>query len=253
MNPPARRRGAPAAAPTLPSRGLLLSLALHATLLGFLVAPNGGPTAAADRVVAFAVQESLLQNDAPPPCAAQPATPPCEIEREEPDEPPVTTPAPELPATEPAPPTIAPPQTAVTTPTNLRSHHQPSPLQRVVCAAPRPAPAKAMPVEATATTTPAAAPSPQSSVAQPQVLVAIPGQNPTPDYPEGARRRRLEGVVIVRIEVAADGSAGDCVVLTSSGCVLLDDAALRAARRWRFQSGPGVVEQPFRFELLAKS
>ena len=81
----------------------------------------------------------------------------------------------------------------------------------------------------------------------------IPGQNPAPDYPDSARRRRIEGTVLVRIEVTGDGCAAECVVAQSSGCLALDQAALAAARRWQFQHGPGRVEVPFVFQLLRAS
>jgi len=62
---------------------------------------------------------------------------------------------------------------------------------------------------------------------------------PTPKYPRLARARGWEGVVEVRITVAADGSVTDAQVETSSGHTLLDDSALEAVRQWRFK--PGLV------------
>jgi protein TonB len=81
------------------------------------------------------------------------------------------------------------------------------------------------------------------------VPAAIPGQNPSPDYPAAAWRRGIEGTVLVRFTLTADGSVASCIVLASSGCIALDDAALAAARRWRFSRGPGDVEVPFVFSL----
>lgn len=126
----------------------------------------------------------------------------------------------------------------------LRSEPPPL-LHRVV--RPSPAPVAAEPPPPTPTEQ--AAPAAPASVARAEVPVPLPGQNPSPDYPEAARSRGVEGEVIVRIEVAGDGTVHACTVLVSSGSVLLDDAARRAARRWRFANGPGVVEQPFRFAL----
>ncbi|MHC4376941.1 MAG: energy transducer TonB [Planctomycetota bacterium] len=60
---------------------------------------------------------------------------------------------------------------------------------------------------------------------------------PTPKYPRLARARGWEGVVEVRITVAADGTVSDVQVETSSGRTLLDDAALEAVRQWRFTPG----------------
>lgn len=60
---------------------------------------------------------------------------------------------------------------------------------------------------------------------------------PTPKYPRLAQARGWEGVVEVRITVAADGTVSDVQVETSSGHSLLDDAALKAVRQWRFTPG----------------
>ena len=54
-----------------------------------------------------------------------------------------------------------------------------------------------------------------------------------PDYTEEARRRRIEGEVVLEVIVLADGSVGDVRVLRSLGYGL-DEAAVRAMRDWRF-------------------
>jgi len=79
----------------------------------------------------------------------------------------------------------------------------------------------------------------------------LPGHNPPPSYPLAARRRGIQGTVLVQIEVSEDGSVVACQVLESSGAALLDGAAIAAARKWRFAWGPGVVEVPFVFVLGA--
>ncbi|MBX3462937.1 MAG: TonB family protein [Planctomycetes bacterium] len=88
-----------------------------------------------------------------------------------------------------------------------------------------------------------------TSEARPEVPVALPGFNLPPDYPAGAIRRRIEGTVVVRIEIDAAGFARHCSVALGSGSVLLDAAALTAAGKWRFDRGPGTVEVPFVFRL----
>lgn len=85
--------------------------------------------------------------------------------------------------------------------------------------------------------------------ARPDVPTAIPGENPAPEYPAFARRRGIEGTVVVGIEVDANGAAAACRIVTSSGSTSLDHAALAAARRWRFTRGPGQVEVPFVFQI----
>lgn len=68
-----------------------------------------------------------------------------------------------------------------------------------------------------------------------------------PDYPEAARRARLEGRVILNLAVGRDGSVEDVAVV--SGNALFRRAAVEAARRWRYrpalQSG-----RPVRISML---
>lgn len=58
--------------------------------------------------------------------------------------------------------------------------------------------------------------------------------NPKPAYPRSARRRGQEGTVLLRVEVLANGRVGEVVVDTSSGYESLDEAAVKAVRKWRF-------------------
>jgi protein TonB len=58
--------------------------------------------------------------------------------------------------------------------------------------------------------------------------------NPQPGYPLAARRMGWQGKVVIEVEVLADGSPGEVIVQQSSGREVLDDAALRAVRGWRF-------------------
>ena len=243
MPPRTRRRIERAALPR--SGALFGSLALHAALLTGGAVYAGAQFAVPPRApVAFAVLESLPSHDAP---AAAAERPPCEVHAEPCEQENVVTPC------------AAPPEPAAA-PATIADHEPPSRPEPALLATRRVVPpaAKAEPKTEAEPPPPAAEPTPTeaptapsagASVAQPEVLVPLPGENPSPDYPEGARRRGIEGLVLVRIDVDAAGAAAACKVMTSSGNVLLDDAALRAARRWRFRSGPGVVEQPFRFEL----
>ena len=83
------------------------------------------------------------------------------------------------------------------------------------------------------------------------------GQNPLPPYPLVARRLELEGVVVLDVLVAPDGSAADVRIARSSGHQPLDDSAVRTVReRWRFiparRDGAAVesrVTVPIRFRL----
>ncbi len=60
-------------------------------------------------------------------------------------------------------------------------------------------------------------------------------RNPPPKYPAEALRRKQEGTVLVLVHVNAEGRVTDLNLTKSSGHDLLDDAALRAVRGWRFQ------------------
>lgn len=80
--------------------------------------------------------------------------------------------------------------------------------------------------------------------------------NPQPVYPPLARRRGLEGRVVLRVAVAADGAVQEVTVLRGSGHAMLDEAAREAVSRWRFRpattgAGPvsAAVEIPVSFRL----
>jgi len=83
------------------------------------------------------------------------------------------------------------------------------------------------------------------------------GQNPLPPYPIVARRLGMEGVVLLDVLVASDGTAADVRLARSSGHQQLDDSAVRTVReRWRFiparRDGAAVesrVTVPIRFRL----
>ncbi len=79
----------------------------------------------------------------------------------------------------------------------------------------------------------------------------------SPAYPIGARRSGIEGKVIVMVGVAPSGRVSNARVASSSGSGLLDAAALKAARLYRFipaknSAGQGVATKaaiPFIFRL----
>ncbi len=67
---------------------------------------------------------------------------------------------------------------------------------------------------------------------------ATPGRgNPLPDYPRAARRRGIEGRLLLRVAVSAAGQAEKIEVIESSGHELLDRAAEQAVWKWRFEPG----------------
>jgi len=77
---------------------------------------------------------------------------------------------------------------------------------------------------------------------------------PAPVYPEEARWERRTGRVVLNFHIQPDGAVGDARVLDSSGHADLDQAALAALNRWKFDA-PSVVSgtsyrYAFRFDLL---
>jgi TonB family protein len=72
---------------------------------------------------------------------------------------------------------------------------------------------------------------------------------PAPDYPASARRRNIEGVVLVAIDVHSDGHCDNVRLAETSGCEALDDAALLAIRKWKYEARPneGTIVRRVRF------
>lgn len=127
----------------------------------------------------------------------------------------------------------------------------------------RPGPIKAAPSPRPASNTvsepapePALATVPAPAATSRAVLRIVPIHNPEPRYPVLARRMGLEGQVVLRVRVTADGQLRSVEVMTGSGHDLLDQAALDAVREWRFQvrgladgAQLEALEVPIRFAL----
>lgn len=64
------------------------------------------------------------------------------------------------------------------------------------------------------------------------------GAQPAPRYPDAARRRGAQGIAQITLRLAANGHVSEVRVHRSSGDTRLDDAALAAVRRWRFDTPP---------------
>ncbi|MBR9970948.1 energy transducer TonB [Magnetospirillum sulfuroxidans] len=84
--------------------------------------------------------------------------------------------------------------------------------------------------------------------------------NPKPPYPTLARRRGLEGVVILMVRVDELGHVATLNVQRSSGHSVLDQSALETVKSWRFvparRAGHTVeaaIEIPIRFALTGTS
>lgn len=59
-------------------------------------------------------------------------------------------------------------------------------------------------------------------------------KNPAPEYPSLAQRRGWEGTVLLRVHVLASGKPSEIQIQKSSGRDALDEAAIRAVKRWSF-------------------
>ena len=80
--------------------------------------------------------------------------------------------------------------------------------------------------------------------------------NPAPNYPAISRRLGEEGMVLLRVQVTADGAADTVELQTGSGSSRLDEAALEAVKKWQFvpakrgeQSVSASVVVPVRFSI----
>ncbi|MDD5349636.1 MAG: TonB family protein [Chthoniobacteraceae bacterium] len=84
--------------------------------------------------------------------------------------------------------------------------------------------------------------------------------NPKPVYPPEARRNHQEGVVLLSVEIGADGQPKSVAIKRTSGFPLLDQSAVQAVRRWTFEpattAGLPVATRadiPVRFSLAGGS
>lgn len=80
--------------------------------------------------------------------------------------------------------------------------------------------------------------------------------NEAPAYPDDARRKGLQGQVLLRVSVTVDGRPETVTLVESSGWAVLDDAAMIAVERWRFDPArrngrpePATIELPIVFRL----
>ncbi len=85
------------------------------------------------------------------------------------------------------------------------------------------------------------------------------GYQTRPVYPESARRRGIGGVTLLQFEVTANGRVGEIRIAQSAGDRDLDQAAIEAVKKWRFeparrgaQAVAVWVEVPVKFELKGK-
>ncbi|MGV8949152.1 MAG: energy transducer TonB [Candidatus Paracaedibacter sp.] len=78
---------------------------------------------------------------------------------------------------------------------------------------------------------------------------ATPIFNPPPLYPNEAKRRGIQGVVLVRLTLTQTGIVDKATALLPRADTLLEDAALTAVHTWRFKPGIKTLEVPIEFKL----
>ena len=61
------------------------------------------------------------------------------------------------------------------------------------------------------------------------------GYQVKPRYPEAARRQGIEGTVLLKMHITEQGRVEEVQVERSAGHQELDQAAMEAVRRWRFE------------------
>ncbi len=192
------------------------------------------------------VQLVTLDAAEPPQEVAPPAPPPRErahpIRRPEPPKPREVAAAK---VEEPAPQPVAPTPAPAPAPAPAATDVAPAPAATATLPAigePAPAPGPSAPAASDATVAllasapilaskpPSAAPDGVTRTARPQG-----GYQVRPPYPSAPRRLGIQGTTMLRVHVLADGRIGDVLVEHSAGHPDLDQAAMEAVRRWRFE------------------
>ncbi len=206
--------------------GLLVVLALHGVMLYALwsarvIAP---PAAMTKLFVSF----------------VSPEPPPPERRAEPPPKPKPVRPVPERPVPEKPHPHIAA-NAPIVSPTEAV---EPPPPVVPEAAPPPPAPP------------PPAPPQPAGPVTLATELAVSCAARPPPLYPPLSRRLGETGKAVLRVELDETGRVSAAQIMTSSGFIRLDEAALAAVRSWRCeparrdgQAVRAVAMQPFKFTL----
>ena len=159
------------------------------------------------------------------------------------------------PVAPPPPPPVVQPKPPVQKAVPLKPQ-KPKPVEKVVEQAPAPAPT---PVVDSAPANPAPA-APPAPVVEEKVTAPTAGadylHNPPPEYPEIAQDRGLEGKVLLKVHVQADGKPSSVTVSKSSGQEVLDEAAVKTVNKWSFVPAmrgntpiDGCVTVPITFHL----
>lgn len=151
----------------------------------------------------------------------------------------------------------APPPLVVAPPPALQINPTPAPVTTIV------APPPPQPAAPSVTPAPSAAP---AHSAGPPTAPAVENRGDLsstmiaaepPRYPLESRRKREQGVVVLQVTLDASGAVADISVARSCGHDRLDQAALKAVKRWRWSPtrrggqdviARGLVEIPFELQ-----
>jgi TonB family protein len=91
----------------------------------------------------------------------------------------------------------------------------------------------------------ACAPEPEHNVTMPHAIFV-----PDPEYSEQARKKKINGTVVVSLTVTVDGTTRDIKVVKGAGYGL-DEKAVEAVSRWKFS--PALRDgQPIEKEITAE-
>lgn len=120
-----------------------------------------------------------------------------------------------------------------------------TPVEDLARETPVTAPRPAAPAPKTAPTPPSAeapAPEDERAATAPARAMVLPrlAKGSAPVYPEISQKLGEEGTVELRLEIRSDGEVLKIEVSRSSGYRRLDQAALEAARTWRFNPRTGA-------------
>lgn len=70
-----------------------------------------------------------------------------------------------------------------------------------------------------------------------------------PEFPRGAERRGLEGVVTVEFNIDAAGVVSDVKVVAADQPGVFDDAAIEAVSQWEYEAGEAVTAHRVEIEF----
>lgn len=209
----------------------VISILAHGVLLGALAWTFPYPTPLPPKDEGITIELEQLMPPQPEEKVVEPSPPVAEAQPQK--EPPPSEPEPEpqkIEKPKPVKPKAAPPKSQPSKPA----------VKTVATATPTPA--------VKADVAPAKPATPSAPVKDPT--------NPRPVYPDLARKRNQEGIARIRCQVNAGGMVTDASLAQSSGHKLLDEAALKTVRKWRFKPAMsngtavgGTVVVPVEFRL----